>query len=119
MQRELLLLQAENSELDRRKSVECFHNGFVGYFQSFLDGFSFYQLGCHTAGCNCGAAAEGFEFAVLNDAVIVDVKIHSHDIAAFCISNGTYTACVLNFSYISRMLEMIHYFFTVHCYSSS
>ena len=96
--------------LYRRKSVKCFHNGFVGYLQSFLNSFAFYQLGCHTAGCNSSAAAEGFKFAVLNDAVVVDVEIHSHDIAAFCISNGAYTACVLNFSYISRMLEMIHYF---------
>ena len=45
---------------------------------------------------------------------IIDIKKNPHDITAFCISHCTYATCVLYFSYITRMLKMIHYFFTIH-----
>ena len=50
---------------------------------------------------------------------VIDVKEHSHDITAFCVTNCSYTACVLNFSYIPWMLKMIHNFFAVHNIYSS
>ena len=96
--------------LHRRKSVQSLHNGLVGYFQGFLNGFALYHLGCHTAGCYCSAAAEGFEFTIPDDTVVVDVKVDSHDIAAFCVADRADTAGILDLTDISRMLEMIHNF---------
>ena len=42
--------------------------------------------------------------------LVIDIEIDSHDIAAFCVSDSTYAAGVLNFSHVSRVLEMVHYF---------
>ena len=100
----------------RWKSIQCFHNCFIGNFQSFIDALSFYQLCCHAAGCNCSAAAEGFEFDITDDLVLINIKIDSHDITAFCITYGTNSAGILDLSYVSRMLEMIHYFITIHIF---
>ena len=58
--------------------------------------------------------AEGFEFDITDDLVLIDIKINSHDIAAFCISYGTNTTGILNLTYISWMLEMIHNFLCIH-----
>ena len=44
------------------------------------------------------------------DLVVIDIKVNSHDITAFCITYGTNSAGILDLSYVSRMLEMIHYF---------
>ena len=97
--------------LYRRKSVKCFHNCLIGYFHRFLDRLSHYHLCRHAACSNGSAAAEGFELAVTDDvALVIDIEIDSHDIAAFCVSDSTYAAGVLNFSHVSWVLEMVHYF---------
>ena len=109
-----LLCQQGAVDLDRGKSVQSFHNGLVGHLQGLLDGLALYQLGRHAAGGNCSAAAEGLELTVLDDAVVVDVQVHTHDVAALCVADGTDAAGVLYLSYITGMLKMIHYFFAVH-----
>ena len=48
--------------------------------------------------------------------LIIDIKENSHNIAAFGISYCTDTACILYFSNITGMLEMIHYFLTIHLF---
>ena len=98
----------------RRKSVQSFHNGFVCYFHCLLDILSFYQFCCHTAGCNSCAASKSLKLYIPDDLIFINIQINSHDISTFCISNCTYTAGILNFSYISRMLKMIHYLFCIH-----
>ena len=42
--------------------------------------------------------------------LVIDIQENSHNIAAFGISYCTDTACILYFSNITWMLEMIHYF---------
>ena len=98
----------------RRKSVKCLHNCFVGNFKRLLDSLALYQLGCHTAGRNCRATAKRLEFCFLNDTVVIDIEIHTHDISAFCVTNGSHTARVLDLSNVSRIIKMVHYLFTIH-----
>ena len=100
-----------------RKSVKSLHNSLVGKLHGFLNSFTFYHLSSHTAGCYCGTAAEGFEFAVSdNMCLVINIQENSHNIAAFGISYCTDTACILYFSNITWMLEMIHYFLTIHLF---
>jgi hypothetical protein len=93
------------------KSVECFHNGLVGYLQCFLDRLTLYKLGCHTAGCHCCTAAESFKFCLLDDAIVINIQVHTHDVSALCSANTTW---VLNLSYVSWVIKMVHYLFAVH-----
>ena len=58
-----------------------------------------------------GTTSKCLEFNILNDTIIINIKINSHNIATFCISYCSYSAGVFNFSHISWMLKMIHYFF--------
>ena len=53
---------------------------------------------------------------LIKNFLIINVKIHSHDVAAFCITNGTDTAWILNLSNVSWVVKMIHYFFTIHTF---
>ena len=116
------LCQKRTVHFDRRKTVESFHYRLVCNFQCFLHGFSFDQFRCHAAGGNCGSAAERLKFYILNNLVIVDIKINAHDVSALGVSDSTHAAGALNLSYVSRMLKMIHNFFTIHnstsCFSS-
>ena len=105
-----LLCEQRTVYLNWRKSVQCLHNGFVGNFHRFLDSFSFYHLGRHAAGRNGCTAAKCFKFYILDDLVVIDIQVNTHNIAAFCVADGTHTAGIFNLAYISRMLEMIHYF---------
>ena len=62
------------------------------------------------AGCNGRSASKGFKFYIADDPVIVNVQINTHDIAAFCIADGSDTTCIFDFAYITRMIKMIHNF---------
>ena len=99
----------------RRQSVQSFHNGFVGNLHCFLDIFAFYQFGCHAAGCNGCSASKGFKFYIADDPVIVNVQINTHDIAAFCIADGSDTTCIFDFAYITRMIKISSNF--LFCFS--
>ena len=103
----------------RGKAVKSLHNRFICHLQGLLNGFALHKLCSHTAGCHCGAAAEGFEFTVPDDSVLINIQIHSHNVSAFCIAYGSDTAGAFNLSYISRVLKMVHYFFAVHNLFSS
>ena len=82
--------------LYRRKSVQSLHNCFICYLESLLDALAHYHLGCHAAGSYCCAAAKSLEFAVFDDAVVINIQINSHDIATFCVSHGAYAAGILD-----------------------
>ena len=109
-----LLCEKRTVYLYRRKSVKRLHNCLVRDLQRLVNGLALYKLRCHTAGCHSSAAAECLELAVTDNLVLINIEIHTHDIAALCISDGADTACVLNLSYISRVLKMIHNLFTIH-----
>jgi len=82
-----------------------------------FEGFAIDHLGCHRAGSDSSAAAEGFKLAVFDHfCLIVYIQKNTHDVTAFCVSYCTYTACIFNFSNITWVLEMIHYFFTIHLF---
>ena len=99
---------------NRRQTVQRFHNSLICNFQSFVDGFSLNEFCSHTACRYSSAAAECLKFHILNHLIFINIKINTHDIAAFRISYRTHAAGILYFSYISWMLEMIHNFFCIH-----
>ena len=100
--------------LYRRKSVQSLHNRLVRHLQRLINTFSFDQFCCHTACSNRSSTSKCFKFYIPNDLILIDVQINSHNIPTFGISNGSHTACILNFSYVSWILEVIHYFFCIH-----
>ena len=100
--------------LYRWKSVQSFHNGFVRYLHCLLNCFSLYHFCCHTGSCNRCTAAKSLKLYITDNLIFVDIQINSHDISTFCVSYCTYSARILNFPYISRMLKMIHYLFCIH-----
>ena len=100
----------------RREPVQRFHDRLVRHLHCLLDILSFDKLCRHTAGRHCRAAAEGFELYIADDLVLIDIEIDPHDVAALCIADRANTAGVFDFSHVSRMLEMIHYFFCIHLY---
>ena len=51
--------------------------------------------------------------------ILINIKINPHDISALRVAHGSYAACIFYFSYISRMLKMIHYLFCIHSFCSS
>ena len=60
------------------------------------------------------AERTAYEVELRDYLIVIDIQINSHDIAAFCISYGTNTTGILNLTYISWMLEMIHNFLCIH-----
>ena len=101
-------------DLHGRKSVQRLTDCFVGHLHGLVDGFALDQLRCHAAGCNGGSAAEGLELHVPDDLVLVDIQVNAHDIAALGISHSAHAAGIFNFSYISGVLKMVHYFLCIH-----
>lgn len=99
-------------DLDSRQTAERFDNGFVCHCEGFLDRAALDELRRHGRCRDSGAAAEGLELNV-NDYVIFDLEEHLHDIAAGSVADGAYTVRVFDLAHVSRMSEMIHYFFTV------
>ena len=67
--------------------------------------------GRHTGSCNRCTAAKSLKLYITDNLIFVDIQINSHDISTFCVSYCTYSARILNFPYISRMLKVIHYLF--------
>ena len=78
-----------------------------------MNGLALDHLRCHTACCNSGTAAKCLELAVTDDLVVIDIKINTHNIATFRISDCTDTTGVLDFSYVSWVGEVFHNLFTV------
>jgi len=74
-----------------RQTVERLDHGFVGKLQRVVDALSLDHLGGYGRGGHGGAAAEGLEFDVLDDPVVVYFKIHLHDVAAGCRADFTDT----------------------------
>ena len=106
--------------LVRGQTVESLHNGLVGQGECLLDRLALDELGRHGAGGYRAAAAEGVKFAVGDDAVVVDLDIHTHDVAALGVADFTYTVSIVDFADVAGILKMIHYLIAVkcHCYIS-
>ena len=79
----------------------------------------FKTFGCGAAVATSSMATE-LEFGLLNNAVVIYIQIHSHDVSALCVSYCADTTWILHLSYVSWMVKMVHYLFTVcHVLSSS
>ena len=112
------LCQQRTVYLNRRQSVKCFHDCFIGNSHGLPDCLSLYQLRGHAAGCHGSPAAKGFELHVTDNLILINIQVNPHDIAAFGISHCPHSAGVLYLTHISGVLKMVHYFFCVHLYSS-
>ena len=103
--------------LNRRESFQRLYHGRIGQSQCLINGFPFYQFCRHGGCCDGRAASKGFEFHIGND-IILHLDKHLHDVSALGITYCSHTVRVGDLAHISRMAEMIHYFFTVqHIYS--
>ena len=100
--------------LYRRKSIQRFHYRFIGHLHRFPDILSFHKLGRHAACSNCRAASKCLKLHIPDDLIFIDIQINPHDIAALRVSHCADSAGVLDFSYVSRMLKMIHNFLCIH-----
>ena len=79
----------------------------------------FTRIGIRCGGGGDGAgAAEGLELHILNDAVVVDLQIHPHDVAALGVAHLAHAVGVLNDPHVVGMGEMLHDLLAVfHCHS--
>ena len=108
------LCQQGTMHLNWRKSVQSLHHCFISHLQCFLYRFSFYKLCRHTAGRHSCTAAKCLELTILNNTIVINIQIHTHDVSALSIADGTYTTCVFNLTHIAGIIKMIHYLFAVH-----
>ena len=80
-----------------------------------LNRFSFHKLCRHAAGRHRCATPKGLELCLLYDTVIIDIKIYTHDVAAFRVSDSAHAAWILNLPNVARIIKMIHYLRAAHC----
>ena len=73
-----------------------------------------YAIGAKVPMLEPADSSECLEFAISDDLIVINIQIDTHNIAAFCISNSTYTAGILNLAHISRVIKMVHYLFAIH-----
>ena len=99
--------------LYRGQTVQRLGNRLVGQLESFFEALALYHLGRHRAGRDCRAAAEGLELDVLNDAVVRNLEVNLHDVAALCVADLADAVRVLDLTDIARMGKMVKYLFTV------
>lgn len=98
----------------RRKSLERFDNCLVGKAQSVVDRLALYHFGCDGRSCDRCAAAEGLELTIGDSlCIVIDLDVHLHYIAALCVADLADTVCVFDFTNVSRVCEMVHYFIAV------
>ena len=100
-------------DLDRRKSLERFHDRFVRQLFHFRKRSSFDKLGRHGARRDRRTAAERLELDVLDDFIFVDLQKHLHDVAALGVADGADAGRVRNLTDVSGMLKMIQNFFRI------
>ena len=96
-----------------RQSVQCFHHRFVGKLERFVNRLAFDHFGRHRGGSDRAPAPEGVELDVGNNAVVVHLDIHFHNIAAFGVANLTNPVGVVHFANVARVLKVVHDLFTV------
>ena len=83
-----------------------------------MNGLALDHLGGHGGGGNGAAAAEGLELHVL-DAVILDLEVHFHNVAALGVAYLAYAVGIGDLSHIPGMGEMIHDSFCIECHIES
>ena len=95
------------------QAVERFGNRLVGQLERFLKRLALDHLGCHRAGRDRRAAAEGLELDTLNDPVVRHLEVDLHDVAALGVANLADAVCILDLAHVARMGEVIEHLFTV------
>ena len=103
--------------LDRRESLKCLGNCFIGHFPGFFKGFPLDKFGCHTAGCNCCSTPKGLEFYIGDD-IILHGEENSHNIPTGGVPYLSDTVSLIYLPLVAGVHEMVHYFFAIHCMAS-
>ena len=112
-----LLGEHRTVDFDWRQAVERFDNRLVGEFERLGDRLALDEVGRHRACCNRRAATEGLKLHVGDDAV-VDLDVHLHDIAAFCVADLADAVRVLYLTHVVRVHKVFHYLGGVfHCHT--
>ena len=111
-----LLGQHGAVDLVRGQAVERLDHRLVGELQGLVDGLADDQLRRHRARGDGAAAAEGVELAVGDDALVVHLDIHAHDVAALGVADLADPVGVVDLAHVARIAEMIHDLFTVQCH---
>ena len=97
------------------QTAQCIHHLLVGDGQGLLNGLALDELRGHGGGRDGAAAAEGLELHVL-DAVILDLQVHFHNIAALGVAYLAYAVGVGDLAHIPGMGEMVHDGFRIKCH---
>ena len=100
------------------QTAQRIHHLLVGDGQRFLNGLTLDEFRGHGGGRDGAAAAEGLELHVL-DAVILDLQVHFHNIAALGVAYFAYAVGVGDLAHIPGMSEMIHDGFCIKCHIES
>ena len=94
------------------KPVKCLYYCAVGKLKHLFNGVAFYKLGSHRRGRDSRSASECLELTI-NDYVVLYLEIHLHNISALSVTYRSDTVCILYFTDVAGIHEMIHYLFTV------
>ena len=105
-------------QLVGRQAAQSVHYLLVGDGQGLLNGLALDELRGHGGGRDGAAAAEGLELHVL-DAVILDLQVHFHNIAALGVAYLAYAVGVGDLAHIPGMGEMVHDGFCIKCHIES
>ena len=100
------------------QTAQRIHHLLVGDGQRFLNGLALDELSGHGGGRDGAAAAEGLELRILN-AVILDLQVHFHNIAALGVAYLAYAVGVGDLAHIPGMGEMVHDGFCIKCHIES
>ena len=64
-----------------------------------------------------GAHATILAGVTIGDDAVIDLYIHLHDVAAFCVADFTYAVRIVHLADIAGILKMIHYLIAIKCHN--
>ena len=105
-------------QLVGRQAAQSVHYLLVGDGQGLVHGLALDELRGHGRRSDGAAAAEGLELRIL-DAVILDLEVHFHNVAALGVAYLAYAVGIGDLSHIPGMGEMIHDSFCIECHIES